>query len=874
MCVQEPKQAREFARLPTSVQPIKYTLDYDVIDLDGFRFEGSESIAIAITEDTKSITCHAVELWVHDVSVTLASGASIACDEIRYTKFDESVTFEFPTTLAAGSHATLHLRFHGILNDKLKGFYRSEYTQNGERRVMAVTQFEACDARRAFVCWDEPAIKAKFQISMVTPIDREAISNTHVLSTLVRPVKAAHLTKNAGVFEKKWTFAETPVMSTYLVGMVVGEFDYVSGYTAEGVLVRVYTPVGRSERGRFALDVATKCLSFFTQKFGIPYPLTKLDMLAIPDFNAGAMENWGVVTYREMRLLIDENGSSIAQKTATARTVCHELAHQWFGNLVTMEWWTSLWLNEGFARFMEFDAVDHIFPEWNMWTSFVQDITMGLAMTKDAMLSSHPIEVEVHHPDEVNEIFDTISYAKGASVIRMLANVVGLDQFYAGVHNYLLQHSYANARTEDLWDAFEAASGMEITAMANTWTKQTGFPVLSITETDEATLELSQTRFLAFGDDNEGSRWDVPLTLATPAETTSTTIWTHDNETFSLPKPSDAPWYKLNAQQTGFYLVNYPDSAWHALKEPVRSLELGVVDRVSLLSSVFMLARAGVLSCADALAFSEAFAAEPEYLCWKELSENLQAYTSLFHDDEACAPALRTYVQGLYANVFASLTWDKLETDVEMTSNFRRIVLAMLGGARDPDVLAEASRRFHAGNLSADLRSVVYSLHARQASAPSEAKAVFEYFSSTYLTSDFIEEQLDCLSNIGKIPGLKLQTLQWGVENVRAQDIQYIFSSVASDMAGADLAWTYVQEHWAALNAKFAPIQVGRILTSAITRFQSDDRALEVEAFLATRQHPAYARVVDATLERIRTRAAMYARDQDSMRSWLATLAE
>lgn len=298
--------------------------------MDGFRFEGAETIAIAVTEDTNSITCHAVELWVHDVSVTLASGASIACDEIRYTKFDESVTFLFPTTLEAGSTATLHLRFHGILNDKLKGFYRSEYTQNGERRVMAVTQFEACDARRAFVCWDEPAIKAKFQISMVTPIDREAISNTHVLSTLVRPVKAAHLTKNANAFEKKWTFAETPIMSTYLVGMVVGEFDYVSAYTAEGVLVRVYTPVGRSERGRFALDVATKCLSFFTQKFGIPYPLTKLDMLAIPDFNAGAMENWGVVTYREMRLLIDENGSSIAQKTATARTVCHELAHQWY----------------------------------------------------------------------------------------------------------------------------------------------------------------------------------------------------------------------------------------------------------------------------------------------------------------------------------------------------------------------------------------------------------------------------------------------------------------------------------------------------------------------------------------------------------------
>ncbi|OQR90205.1 puromycin-sensitive aminopeptidase [Achlya hypogyna] len=866
MCVTESPKKREFARLPTNVKPIKYTLDFDVIDLDRCRFEGTEKIDVAIVEDTTTITCHAVELWVDNVSIAVEGGKAIAVDEIRYTKFDEAVTFVFPSVLPAGATATLTLSFHGILNDKLKGFYRSEYTQNGERRVMAVTQFEACDARRAFVCWDEPAIKAKFQISMVTPVDREAISNTHVLSTLVRPVKNAHITKHAASYEKKWCFAETPIMSTYLVGMVVGEFDYVSAYTAEGVLVRVYTPVGRSERGRFALNVATKCLSFFTHKFGIPYPLTKLDMLAIPDFNAGAMENWGVVTYREMRLLIDERESSIAQKTATARTVCHELAHQWFGNLVTMEWWTSLWLNEGFARFMEFDAVDHIFPEWNMWTSFVQDITMGLAMAKDAMLTSHPIEVEVHHPDEVDQIFDTISYAKGASVIRMLANVVGLDQFYAGVHNYLVAHSYGNAVTEDLWDAFEAASGMQITAMANMWTKQTGFPVLTVTRGDGATLQLSQTRFLAFGDDVEGSKWDVPVTLATPDATSETAIWAHADETFSLDLP-DAPWYKLNANQTGFYLVNYPAEDWTALQAPVQSLALGVVDRVSLLSSVFMLARAGVVGCADALAFSTAFASEPEYLCWKELSENLQAYTSLFHGDE-CTPALRAYIQGLYANVHATLGWDPLPTDVEMTSNFRRIVLAMLGGAKDPAVLAEASRRFHAGGLSADLRSVVYSLHARQA-----GREAFDYFATTYTSSDFIEEQLDCLANIGKVPGLKAEALAWGVASVRAQDIQYVFSSVASDMVGAALAWDYVQENWEALNAKFTPIQVGRILASSIARFQSEERATEVEAFLATRQHPAYARSVDATLERIRTRAAMYARDQDGMRAWLATLA-
>ncbi|RHY85163.1 hypothetical protein DYB35_013959, partial [Aphanomyces astaci] len=263
-----------------------YTVDYDVIDLDRFRFEGTERVEVDIVEATSTITCHAVELWVHSVTLSVHGQdvAPVEADEIRYIAKDESVTFVFPSTIPAGSKATLSLSFHGILNDKLKGFYRSQYTQDGESRTMAVTQFEACDARRALVCWDEPAIKASFQLSMVTPVDREAISNTPVLSTLVRPSKT-----NPKQLEKRWQFDETPVMSTYLLAMVVGEFDFVSGFTKEGVVVRVYTPVGRSERGQFALKVATQCLSFFTHKFGIPYPLAKLDMLAIPDFNAGIM---------------------------------------------------------------------------------------------------------------------------------------------------------------------------------------------------------------------------------------------------------------------------------------------------------------------------------------------------------------------------------------------------------------------------------------------------------------------------------------------------------------------------------------------------------------------------------------------------------
>ncbi|KAG3057921.1 hypothetical protein PC121_g14630 [Phytophthora cactorum] len=352
-----PAEPEVFKRLPTCVVPEKYHVDYELIDLLNFRFEGSERVLLRVDQATSVITCHAVELFVYDVSVEdSAAGKTQQAQQITYQTKDDSVSFHFAEPLKPGSKVTLKLQFHGFLNDQLRGFYRTEYEHQGEKRVLAVTQFEACDARRAFVCWDEPALKATFEISMVTETDLVALSNAHVVETLVRPKKNAHIRKNtrsevSGSMEKVWKFAESPVMSTYLVAMVVGEFDMISDLTKEGVVVNVYTAPGQSARGRFALDVATKALSFFTESFGIPYPLKKLDMVAIPDF-LGAMENWGLVTYTETFLLVDQKLSSHEIKADAARAICHELSHQWFGNLVTMNWWTGLWLNEGFAQFM------------------------------------------------------------------------------------------------------------------------------------------------------------------------------------------------------------------------------------------------------------------------------------------------------------------------------------------------------------------------------------------------------------------------------------------------------------------------------------------------------------------------------------------
>ncbi|TMW67946.1 hypothetical protein Poli38472_007618 [Pythium oligandrum] len=896
-----------FARLPTHVVPQKYYIDYEVIDLMNYRFEASERIELRVDQATKTVTCHAVELYVYDVSVEVpatdkAEKKTLACEQIQYITADESVTFHFAEALPAGAVVTLSLKFHGFLNDKLHGFYRTEYDLENERRVLAVTQFEACDARRAFVCWDEPAIKARYEMSMVTDVDLTALSNTHVVQTQIRPKKNAHLrklTRKDKTTEKYWKFAETPIMSTYLVAMVVGEFDVLSDISAEGVIVNVYTAPGQAERGRFSLDVATKALSFFTKQFGIPYPLKKLDMVAIPDF-LGAMENWGLVTYTETYLLVDEKLTSHEVKIDAARTVCHELSHQWFGNLVTMDWWTGLWLNEGFAQYMEFDAVNAIFPEWKVWELFVQEVLMGSALVKDAMVTSHPIEVEVHHPSEVDEIFDVISYHKGASVVRMLAEFLGRDVFYKGVHNYLVKYSYQNTKTEDLWAELEAASGQKITQMASSWTKQTGYPIVKVNE-EAGRLTLTQERFfsdLAMKKD-DATLWDVPLTLITaenPTETKRIGIWDAKstvsgtdvktpvassdavNAKLNEAVSSSPAWIKLNPNQSSYFLVNYPSSLWKKLETPVKNQAFDVVDRVSLVNSIYALANAGVVSVVDALEFTSAYTSEPEYLCWKEISTSLAHYSSLF-GGESFYPKLQAYIRELFGSVMKRLTWDATEEDKAHASlgNFRAIVIARLGAAGDASVIEEAQKRvktYLSGDksaLSADLRGVAFRIHAAATKEPAAAAALVKQLQDLYEQSDFAEEKEDCLSGLGAIPdlGLKQQALEWSIEKVRAQDVARLFAGAVRDDTSTQMVWEFLTTRYDTLEVKYSMLIFGRFICNTVSRFRSEEKALEVETFIKTKNVSAYARRLDGALETLRLNAKQFGRDREALEKWL-----
>lgn len=436
--------------LPSNVIPSHYELEFTP-NLESLTFEGVEVVHVDVKQPTSGITLHTKELVIKSAIFSqFSSGDEFAMTGLNYVFEGNVTTISFGKELPCGS-GKLSISFSGVLNGDMAGFSKSEYTDiHGKKKVMASTQFEALDARRAFPCWDEPALKCTFDITLIIPSHLSGLSNMPELK--VTSVAKSNL--------KRIEFERTPKMSTYLVAFAVGEFDYISGKTKDGVLVRVITPPGRSSEGKFALNVGIASLEFYNDFFQVPYPLPKLDMICITEFAMGAMENWGLVTYREVALMIDDAKASSQSKQRVAIVVAHELAHQWFGNLVTMSWWDGLWLNEGFAAFMEHFCVDALFPEYSIWEQFTTD-AFGAAQRLDALRSSHPIIVPIKHAEEVEQVFDAISYCKGSCVVNMIYHTLGFEHFRDGLRNYMKKHAYGNTETIDLWNAWtEVIQGM------------------------------------------------------------------------------------------------------------------------------------------------------------------------------------------------------------------------------------------------------------------------------------------------------------------------------------------------------------------------------------------------------------------------------
>ncbi|PAA60916.1 hypothetical protein BOX15_Mlig019859g1, partial [Macrostomum lignano] len=475
---------KDFKHLPSHICPVHYDLHL-CLDFIEFTYSGCVQISIEINEDTDELVLNSV-----DLDVLSASFNNIPTQSITYgNKSEQTVRLKFPcklmgtcTSLSQKGTGCLCLNYRGQLSDRLRGFYRSVQRCRGaatSETPCALTMLCPTEARRLLPCWDEPQLKATFQVAVEIPSTcprLTALSNMPEEERRDLPSQSSSQSEPMPARELV-RFAKTPQMSTYLLAIVIGRFDCIETVCQDGVALRVFSPIGRQSDGRFALEVARRSLQFYSELFGIPYPLPKLDLVAVPELAVGAMENWGLITYREAMLLVDENSSKFSMETV-ALVVGHEVAHQWFGNLVTMQWWTQLWLNEGFASWVEYLCIDHCYPEFDVWTRFIRN-DFSKALELDCLDNSHPIEIDVGHPDEIDETFDAISYSKGAAVIRMLHAWLGEPAFRRGLQQYLRRHSYGNASTADLWLALSEASGQPVQQVMHDWIRRKGFPVIS-----------------------------------------------------------------------------------------------------------------------------------------------------------------------------------------------------------------------------------------------------------------------------------------------------------------------------------------------------------------------------------------------------------
>ena len=851
--------------LPSNVKPSKYRLTLQP-DLETFTFKGEQTIDIEIVVPTARISLNAAELEISGATLR-RNGASTPVRSISLDADTETATLDFGETLSPGP-AQLDMQFTGILNDRLVGFYRSEYQDaEGQTRHLATTQFEATDARRAFPCWDEPARKAVFDVTLVFADGFQAVSNTPIVED-TRPSPGMRFVR----------FGETPVMSTYLLAFVVGDLVSVQAEAADGTKVGVWTTRGKENQAGFALDTSVKLLGYFNEYFSIPYPLPKLDHIAIPDFAAGAMENWGCVTYRETALLVDPENSSAGTRQRVAEVVAHEMAHMWFGDLVTMEWWDDLWLNESFASWMGTKAVDWLFPDWEMWTQFV-NMDTNRALSLDGLKNSHPIEQEVKNPAEVSQLFDAISYSKGGSVLRMLEHFLGPEVFRGGLYRYLKGHEYGNARTQDLWAALEEESGLPVTSIMDSWVKQMGYPVLEVGAdrgADNVQISLSQERFVydrPLGDEEPNPEvWRVPVTVSAPGAVAVSTVMESKEALLTLPAARPAEdWYKVNADQTGFYRVNYTGEDWQRLAPAVGARELPATDRLGIQNDAYALSRAGLLPITQFLELAGSYSGETDASVWSDLASNLRDIEQLIAG-EPVHPTYQRFGRELFGPAARRAGWTPRPEDGHLDSLLRSTVLGQSGSYNDEETLGQASDLFrqyleNPDAVHPDLRGVVFSL-AAQAGDRTTYNQLWDLEERTSLQ----EEKIRLLLATSRFQdvGLLNETLERALSSrVRSQDTITVVGGVAANPKGRQPAWEFVKNNWGEFDRRYGGGGFGLMrLVSICSSFTTDEQRADVENFFADHPAPAAERTIRQALERVRLNIRWLEHNRTALNDW------
>ena len=842
--------------LPEGVTPNNYQIKLEP-NFETFTFTGKVIIKANVNEVTDSIMLNSAELEITDISVA-SEGADLEVTSTCTNPEHETLTITLADKIKTGeSNLQMQISFVGELNDRLLGFYRSQYTDiDGNEKYLAATQFESTDARRAFPCWDEPSTKATFDVTLVIPGEMVAVSNMPIAS------------ESQGRDNRRTiVFDTTPVMSTYLLAFIVGDLGCIEQSTDSGTLMRVWTTSGKEEQGRFALQTSVDLLNYYNDYFGIPFPLPKLDHLAIPDFAAGAMENWGAITYREVALLVDPDNSSAGTRQIVAAIISHEMAHMWFGDLVTMKWWNDLWLNESFASWMGDKAVDAIHPEWDMWTQFLTADTAS-AFSLDGLSNSHPIEQEVNNPAEIGQLFDAISYSKGGSILRMLEDFIGASDFQKGIRAYLADNSYGNAETQDLWSALEISSGKPVGKVMDSWVKQTGFPMISVDRTqDSNSINLSQTRFLyehieAKPDDKEKTSWYVPIKISSNLEDNLETLLMESSDLkiqLEANEDSNASWIKLNPNQTGFFRTKYSESDLENLRNAIVAGELTPRDRLGVQGDYYALVRAGYTPVENFFNLASGYSTESDASVLSDLATGLRGIENLIFG-LGCHSEYQIFCREIFSAISEKIGWEKQPGDGHLDALLRSTSLGNSGHYGDKSVLEEARIKYdnHVSErqvIHPDIRTVVFNLAAQQGD-----KLVYDQMWALEKASDLQEEKVRLHSALSNFSDKELleETLKKSLsEDIRVQDSIRVIVTVAGSVLGRSLAWDFIRNNWKEIDRRYGDGGFALMrLVSIVSGFTTIERLKEVEQFFEDNPTPAAERTIRQAKERIRLNQA------------------
>jgi aminopeptidase N len=856
--------SKKVRRLFEQFQPEKYELKLNP-DAEAMKFSGTVVVrGKKIGRPAQRLTFHQKGLKITSASIT-KNDKKKGAQKLRIARINKQDSFDEVRLHTEGmvypGEYTITMEFNGKITRPMNGIYPCFFTHDGQDKKLIATQFESHHAREAFPCIDEPEAKATFDLALTTLTGETVLSNT--------PIKKQRSKGGNQVT----TFETTPKMSVYLLAFVFGEMGYSSAKTKRDVEVRSYATPDNVKLTRYSVDTAVKVLEFFEDYFGVSYPLPKLDMVALPDFSVGAMENWGLITFRETAMLIDPKSSSIESKQLVALVVSHELSHQWFGNLVTMRWWDDLWLNESFANLMEYRAIDAVHPEWHIWEQFVSNETAS-AKRRDSLADVQTIRSDVRHPDEISTLFDpSIVYAKGGSVLHMLLHYIGEKDFRAGLHIYFKKHAYDNTCAEDLWTALSASSQQDINAFMDGWLTRPGYPMVSIDwKPGSKNLKLTQRRFLSdpIAKATDNQPWYVPL--ASTLELSEPTL--SKSEATVVLKDSGGEPLLLNHDGRSYFLPHYQQPA-HLLYivDAIRKGKVDAIDRLLLLDNYTLLQRGGVSTTTELLELLHAYEGETSENVWGALAIAIGEARKLVETDDASDEKLDGIIQGLVLRIAENLGWDDKPDDTAQTLRLRGLTIAIAAGSKAPSIIKEGLRRFamfkNPRDLSPSTRSVVYFIGARHGSE-ADFKKLLNLHESIQ-NADEKEEIASSLTSTKEPKHYKQLFDLLTTDSVRRQDLLHWFAWLLRNRYSRAAAWEWMNEHWKWIEQEFSAEKTYSYFPRfAGGVFSTPEELKQFKAFFKPMQSVvALSRDITLAEQEITSRIAWRERNEAAVKQWL-----